>query len=141
MSHERPGGLSRRDFLKALGIGVTGALADTPSSIFKSEGSSKDTESVNIAERIRAWIALDSEKYTVRRELRDERGLYVLELELAGEKPGETIEYSYQRKGSWRESGSLTTRIDVTYFQDGDPISGERIATFNEATGEWEKGQ
>ncbi len=71
-------------------------------------------------------------------ELSDEKGLYLLEVKTEGKKPGEVIQYEYMRKGRFpNQNEASETSIEVMYYQDGNPIGGDTIAKFNEATGEW----
>lgn len=74
------------------------------------------------------------------RELSDEQGLYLLEVEVKGEKPGETIQFEYMRKGRYPNKNEASeSAIHAVYYQDGQPISGAKIAVYNYETGEWEK--
>ena len=80
-----------------------------------------------------------AENAQVVRELSDERGLYLLEAEVAGEKPGEIIEYGYLRKGqSPGHPNAAETAIHLTYYQDGMPTGGYRVAYLD--NGVWRKG-
>src|SRR5690348_11470741 len=63
----------------------------------------------------------------------DEKGLYLLEVEVNGEKEGEVKEYSYRRDVSpnkQREGtdASLYHSIDVTYYEHGVPVDGTDVA-------------
>jgi hypothetical protein len=85
-------------------------------------------------------ISQFAEGYTPGRELSDEKGVYLREVELEGEKAGETIEYQYMRKGNHgKQNASTETAISVIYYDDGMPVGGQRVAILNEETGEWEK--
>lgn len=85
-------------------------------------------------------LSLFVEGYTLGRELSDERGVYLREVELEGEKVGETIEYQYMRKGNHgKQNASTETAISAIYYDDGIPVGGKRVAILNEETGEWEK--
>lgn len=65
-------------------------------------------------------------------EFSDAQGLYVLELEVEGEKPGEIIEYGYLRKGaSPGHKDAAQTAIHRTYYQDGVPVGGHKVAYFD----------
>ncbi len=85
-------------------------------------------------------IDKDCERATIKRELRDEDGLYLLEVEKKDAVPGDTTEYIYQRKGT-RPDGSVRnhTNINVTYLENGMPVSGTSVAEFNETTKTWKK--
>lgn len=75
-------------------------------------------------------------EYTELRSREDEEGLYLLEVSMQGKNPGETIEYSYARKGSFPETKSTTTTISLTYFDaDGMPEGGKTVADF--VDGKW----
>ncbi|MFH0988119.1 MAG: hypothetical protein V1763_01975 [Parcubacteria group bacterium] len=71
-------------------------------------------------------------KFSERRKLEDEQGLYLWEIEIAQD-DGSITEYSYIRKGNYKERGlaggsALETAIHVTYFDDeGMPISGHSL--------------
>ena len=78
------------------------------------------------------------ENLAVTRELSDDRGLYLLEAQVSGKKPGETIEYQYMRKGAFpNQNREVETSICAYYYQDGTPVSGETIAVYESETGEW----
>ena len=81
-------------------------------------------------------IEMFAKNARIERELSDERGLYLLEAVIEGKEPGETIEYTYQRKGeSPGHNGVLDTAIHITYYSDGMPISGTKVAIFE--NGKW----
>lgn len=72
------------------------------------------------------------------RELSDEKGIYLLEVQQPGEKPGEITEHCYIRKGGPQNgTRSEETKINVAYYQDGMPVGGSSVAALNEETGEW----
>lgn len=76
-------------------------------------------------------ISIFVENGRIERELSDARGLYLLEVVIEGTEPGETIEYGYLRKGeSPGHKGALETAIHRTYYSDGIPISGGKVAVF-----------
>ncbi len=80
------------------------------------------------------------EGYTLGRELSDEQGVYLREVERTGENGGETIEYQYMRKGNHgRQNVSTETAISVIYYENGMPVGGNRVAILNEETGEWRR--
>ena len=73
------------------------------------------------------------------RELSDEQGLYLLEVEVGGDKPGETIGYEYIRQGQFSNNvGSTETVIHIVYYEDGVPVGGHNIANYNSGTRMWE---
>jgi hypothetical protein len=78
------------------------------------------------------------EKFTTLREINDENGLRLLDLRIEGENPGETSEFLYTRKGMLPNNVETSeTSIEVSYYQDGEIIGGDRIAIYNSETGEW----
>ncbi len=70
-------------------------------------------------------------EYEEVRKLEDEQGLYLWEIKIAQEDG--SIEYSYIRKGNYKERGlaggsAAETAIHITYFDnDGMPISGHSV--------------
>src|SRR6187551_1872950 len=76
------------------------------------------------------------------REKSDVSGqLYFIEFTAEGKEPGETIEYIYLRKGAYPDGNqSGETAIQAFYYSDGMPTNLEKIAVYDEATGEW-KGE
>lgn len=65
----------------------------------------------------------------------DEKGLYFMEIEVAGKKPGEVTEYSYKREGQFKEVQATVTTIEAINYEDGMPVGGKTIADFKE--GKW----
>lgn len=97
-------------------------------------------ERILTSEQVIEALSQYAEGFTLGRELSDEKGVYLREVEVAGDKEGETTEYQYMRKGNHgRNQSSLETLIWAYYYQDGIPIHGEKIAVLNEVTGEWQK--
>ena len=95
-------------------------------------------ERIPTREEILDIIVRHEEKYTVGRELFDEKGLYLLEIKVEVKEAGETIEYQYIRKGEFpNKVASLGTTINILYFENGIPVGGHDIANYNSETGEW----
>lgn len=84
-------------------------------------------------------LSIYAEGCTPTRELSDEKGVYLLEVEIAGEREGEKTEYQYKRKGihSNQNTSSEGSVISAIYYQDGIPVGGEKVAILDEQTGEW----
>jgi hypothetical protein len=83
-------------------------------------------------------IGKHCENPTIKRELRDEQGLYLLEAEVPGAASGETTEYIYQRKGKFPNgSDAKETIINVVYLEDGIPVGGHSVAEYDSATKNW----
>jgi pimeloyl-ACP methyl ester carboxylesterase len=78
-------------------------------------------------------------KYEEVRKLEDEQGLYLWEIKIPQEDG--SLEYSYIRKGNYKERGlaggsALETAIHITYFDKDDfPISGHSMFKFID--GKW----
>ena len=78
-------------------------------------------------------------EYEAVRKLEDERGLYLWEIKISQEDG--SIEYSYIRKGNYRERGlaggsALETAIHITYFDNaGIPTGGHSVLKLID--GEW----
>ena len=99
----------------------------------------KSVETIHTKEAVLLEIAKHCENPTVKRELSDEKGVYLLEVEIAGEKPGETIEYIYHRKGSFpNQNTSPIDVIEVLYSTDGIPHTGYTVAEYNPESKTWE---
>ena len=95
-------------------------------------------ERIPTREDILAQIRTRCEGAAVIRELSDTEGVYLLETRKQGEKPGESTEYTYQRKGVFpNKIESAATVLQVFYCADDVPLSGEIIAEYDTATGEW----
>lgn len=68
----------------------------------------------------------------------DAEGIYLLEVTIEGKEKGETLEYQYIRKGRHANGNQESeTSIHVTYCQDGMPISGDKVASYNPRDGSW----
>ena len=95
-------------------------------------------ERIPTREEILDVIGRHAEKYTVGRELFDEKGLYLFEIKVEGKETTEITEYQYMRKGIFpNHNESLETTIHVVYFENGIPVGGHDIANYNSETGEW----
>jgi hypothetical protein len=79
------------------------------------------------------------EKFTTLREISDEKGISLLDLRIEGKNSGEIIEYLYTRAGTLPNGvPTAQTSIEVSYYQDGNIIGGERIAIYNSERAEWD---
>lgn len=80
-------------------------------------------------------------KYEEIRKLEDEQGLYLWEIKIAQEDG--SIEYSYIRKGNYKERGlaggsASETAIHITYFDNDEiPISGHSVCKLID--GKWKE--
>ena len=68
-------------------------------------------------------------------ERSDADGLWLLEIQVEGPKPGEMTEYAYRRAGTFGRNKHALTTIEVAYYEDGIPVGGKTIANFLD--GEW----
>ena len=76
---------------------------------------------------------LGDEEYVEGRIQSDEQGLYLWEIEIPGEKPGETIEYSYRRGTNGPASEGKLNKIHIAYYdEDGMPEGGKTAAVCKE---------
>ncbi len=74
------------------------------------------------------------------RELSDQQGLYLLEVKVVSEheKEGETTQLEYVRKGRFPNTiTSSDTSIHKVYYKGDMPVGGDKVAAFNNETGEW----
>jgi len=71
---------------------------------------------------------LIKKEYKEIRKLEDEKGLYLLEVNVPGELEGEVIEYAYMRKGRYPEGESSADEIHITYYKNGKPEGGTSAA-------------
>jgi hypothetical protein len=102
----------------------------------------RSPERILSSEEILSAISEHVEGFTLGRELSDEKGVYLLEVEVKGEREGEVIEYQYKRKGIYQKgtyNSSPETTISVIYYEDGRPVHGEKLAVFDEETGVWKR--
>ena len=85
-------------------------------------------------------ISRYAENATLVRELSDEQGLYLLDVKIEGEKPGETTQYEYMRKGRFlNQNQASETAIHKVYYEDEMPVGGEKVAVYKSESGEWEE--
>lgn len=99
--------------------------------------SEQESEHIPTPEEVRSVLQeLIGKEYREVRRIDDEKGLYLLEVEVPGESKDETIEFAYMRKGRYEGNNAITeTEIHVTYFENGVPISGTSAARYVE--GRW----
>ena len=106
----------------------------------KTNKAEEASERILTSEEVLEALSQHAEGYTLSRELSDEKGVYLREVEVKGEKEGEVTEYQYMRKGRHsNHNESDRTAISVIYYEDGMPVGGERIAIFDEDAGVWVK--
>ncbi len=77
-----------------------------------------------------------SEEFTETRKLEDEKGVYLLEIEVPGKIDGEVYEYSYMRKGHYDGKGITQTEVHITLYEEGVPVTGQLVSRF--VDGKWE---
>ena len=103
------------------------------------ESIEKSPEQIPTKEMILEIIGKYVENAQVTREISDDKGLFMIEAKADGENPGDVNEYEYMRKGriQGHDGGTLVSSIEVVYYTDGMPVSGETIASYDHETGEW----
>jgi len=102
------------------------------------ESFEKGPEGIPTKEEVLAVISRYAEGAPIVRELSDGRGLYLLEVEIKGKEPGETIQHVYIREGEFPDgNASLETSIHEVTFQDGVAIGGSSVAVYSPETREW----
>jgi hypothetical protein len=97
-------------------------------------------ERIFTAEEIREAIAtlVEASTFLTLRELSDQKGLCVYEVQVAGTKEGEYSNFMYIRKGDHgdkNESGD--TSIHIAYYEDHIPVGGDKIAVYDEELDIW----
>lgn len=98
----------------------------------------KNREKIPTKDEVLEVISRFAERTTFVKELSNKEGLYYLEVTAKGNQPGETLSYMYARKGRFGGNNeSSATSISVTYYQDGNMISGEELAEYDPSTGKW----
>jgi len=103
---------------------------------FEQPPSQENMEQIPTKEEVLSLI--ETENYSITRELTDEKGLYLLEVET--EEQGERKEFSYTRKGRFAECQSTETRIDIVYLdENGIPTGGEPYMILQQETGDWRR--
>lgn len=110
---------------------------------FSNPPSSSDprAEKIHSKEEILAVILPSIESpYAITDERRDEKGIYMLELTVEGESPGEKIVYNYTRAGRHEKNVAASVDyIEVTsYSADGEMLKWETFARFE--NGVWRTG-
>jgi hypothetical protein len=95
------------------------------------------SEKINTEERIPSSAEIheffhflfEGKEFELRRTRSDEEGLYLFEAQLKEpDGDGYLVELTYCRKGSFSETKSTETRIDVTYYDaDGAPVGGKPL--------------
>jgi len=104
----------------------------------KRESSSPETESecIPTLEEVRSVLQelIGDKQYKETRRCEDEKGLYLLEAVVPGEK-GEWAEYIYMREGCYTEGQTLSTTIHIAYYENEIPVGGTSLAKYID--GKW----
>lgn len=101
-------------------------------------------EQIPTAEEVYSVLDEITEKeYKEVRKCEDEKGIYLLEVIVPGEVEGEMIEYSYMRRGHYKEGQSAATEIHATYYENDIPFHGKLTARpdFIQAKMRYSKGR
>lgn len=78
--------------------------------------------------------------YRIVYEQFDQYGPVLLYIEVSGDKPGETVQYQYMRKGNFSgQPERSATTMHIVYYKDGVPTGGYNIACYIDETGQWEE--
>lgn len=95
-------------------------------------------ERIPTKEEILEIIKRFKENTELVRELSDEKGLFLLETKIEGNKPAEVTQYEYMRQGRFPGYGqSSETAIHVVYYEGEIPTNGHKVAVYNPESGEW----
>ena len=95
-------------------------------------------EGILTREKIIEAINRHVEKYSITRELPDENGMiYLFEVTVPGENPGEVTEYTYQRKSAFGKNETSETNISVAHYLDGFPVIGFVLENYDEDQARW----
>ncbi len=95
------------------------------------------TEKIPTKESILEIMSRLAPEHTLVQERHDEQGLYLLDVSTAGEKPGQTVQYEYLRKGRFPKNETAETVIQAVYYEDGIPYDGYPVAYYDHDSGEW----
>jgi hypothetical protein len=72
---------------------------------------------------------------------KDEKGVYKYDIRIPGDLPEETTWYEYTRKGEYKEGSSLSSVIDVVYYEkdtNGQDMAVGGTSVANWINGSWE---
>jgi len=93
-------------------------------------------EHVPTLEEVQAvFQELTGGRYEEVRRAEDEKGLYLLDVKIAGKSEGESIGYEYMRAGRYPEGEASETQIHIVYYKDELPVGGTSAAKY--VDGEW----
>ncbi|MDB5236908.1 MAG: hypothetical protein JWL88_10 [Parcubacteria group bacterium] len=102
-----------------------------------------ENEAEKIPSRESVLAAMETyvgEGATISKELSDDKGLYLLEMETTGENEGDVTRYEYVRKGkhaSGHDYSGIDTKITVVYYENDIAVFADQIAKLDVETGEW----
>ena len=106
-----------------------------PKNLHSSEKGPGHAPSVEEVRSVFEQLVEEGVEFEEVRKREDGEGLYLWDIKVAGE-GGEATEYSYMRKGRYKEGEALRTAIHVTFFDaDGMPVGGHSVAHFE--NGAW----
>ena len=97
----------------------------------------KGPEPIPTPEEVRSIFEklVGEKKYAEVRKLADQKGLYLWEISISEESGN--IEYSYMRKGQYKEGSALETVINVVFLDSENmPVGGHSVAKL--INGSWE---
>lgn len=101
------------------------------------ESSEKKPEQIPTIEEVSSVFRelIGEKEYTEVRKYEDEQGLYLYEIKIQGDLPGEETGYEYMREGRYGEGSSLSTEIHIVYYEKGIPVGGTSAARYID--GKW----
>lgn len=77
---------------------------------------------------MREWFVKGEGKETDERS--DADGVWLLEIQVEGPKPGEVTEYTYRRAGTFGRNKHARTTVEAVFYEDGIPVGGETVGNF-----------
>lgn len=84
-------------------------------------------------------LAQFAEDAPIFRERYDDDGLYALDVEVKGENDGETTRFEYIRAGEFpNNEAAEETHIARVLYENGVPVSAEKVAVYRPAAGGWQ---
>jgi hypothetical protein len=91
-------------------------------------------------EKILSIIKKRLENFTVKRELYDAKGLYLLEVQSIPGASNESIQYEFMFQGEHEgHNQAVRSAIHVIYLRDNISIGGGLVAQYNPEIGEWQE--
>ena len=77
---------------------------------------------------------LTNKETTEARKVEDEKGLFILDVTVPGEKEGELIEYGYKRTRTDNKGRTIPSEIHISHYSGEDWMGGTSAARYEEGT-------